>query len=237
MINDSSVIAIIPARGGSKGLPNKNIRSLSGKPLIAWSIEQALASKTIDKVIVSSDCPKIIEVANEYGATVPFVRPAHLATDSATTLDVIIHAHEFYRETHNCSYDYSVVIEPTSPIREKDDIDSMVTKLDNLRNHFDSAVSIGEVSDHPSLTKICEHDELKPYLPNLDQGTRRQDYDTVYWPFGGLFVNKTNIMFKEKSLYARRLTYYKLKKHQCCEIDDLYDFIKTEAILNYKWRN
>ena len=82
MINDSSVIAIIPARGGSKGLPGKNIRSLSGKPLLAWSIEQALASKTIDKVIVSSDCPKIIEVANAYGAEVPFVRPAHLATDS-----------------------------------------------------------------------------------------------------------------------------------------------------------
>ena len=111
----------------------------------------------------------------------------------------------------------------------------MVTKLDNLRNQFDSAVSIGEVSEHPSLTKICEDDELKPYLPNLDQGTRRQDYDTVYWPFGGLFVNKTNIMFKEKSLYARRLTYYKLKKYQCCEIDDLLTF-EDGSYLNYKWK-
>ena len=236
MIGNFSVIAIIPARGGSKGLPGKNIRLLLGKPLIGWSIEQALASKYIDEVVVSSDCSEIINISRKFGANVPFKRPAKLATDEATTIDVLAHTHEFYKNSLKQKFEYSVLIEPTAPLRNEDDIDLMIQKLDNLKNDFDAVVSIGEVSEHPSIMKICNGNALEAYLPGGYQGTRRQDYKKVYWPYGGLFVNKTDAMIKENSLYPQRLTFHVLDKSQCCEIDDYFDFVKTEAIMKKIWK-
>jgi CMP-N,N'-diacetyllegionaminic acid synthase len=231
MIGNSSVIAIIPARGGSKGLPGKNIRPLLGKPLIAWSIEQALSSKTVDEVLVTTDCSKIREIAQSFGASVPFVRPSELAADDSTSIDVVVHAHQFYQTVVNKKFDYSVLVEPTAPVREKTDIDDMVFKLNNLSDLYDGIVSVGEVSEHPSIIKICEENKIYEYFPKANRGSRRQDYERVYWPYGGLFVNKTEVMLKEKSHYSKRLTYFKLKKYQCCEIDDIFDFVKTEAIM------
>ena len=231
-----SVLAIIPARGGSKGLPGKNIREICGKPLIAWSIEQAIESEFIDAVVVTSDCPEIIEVAKQFGAQVPFVRPAELATDNSSTMDVVVHAHDYYSKSLSMNFDYSVLIEPTAPIREKDDIDCMIKKLNHLKDKYDSIVSIGEVTEHPSIMKVCDGDSLKPLFPDMEQGSRRQDYDSVFWPHGGLFVNKTDIMIRENSLYSNRLTFHKLKRYQCCEIDDLQDFVQTEAIMRHEWK-
>jgi len=236
MINDMSVLAIIPARGGSKGLPGKNIREICGKPLIAWSIEQAIESEFIDAVVVTSDCPEIIDVAKEFGAQAPFVRPAELATDSSTTMDVVIHAHDYYSKFLSLNFDYSVLIEPTAPLREKGDIDCMIKKLNRLKDKYDSIVSIGEATEHPSIMKVCDGDSLKVLFPDLEQGSRRQDYDSVFWPYGGLFVNKTDMMIRVNSLYSKRLTFHKLKRYQCCEIDDLQDFVQTEAIMRHEWK-
>jgi CMP-N,N'-diacetyllegionaminic acid synthase len=236
MINGLSVVAIIPARGGSKGLPGKNIREICGKPLIAWSIEQALESEFVDVVLVTSDCTEIVKVAEEYGAQVPFLRPAELAADDSSTVDVVVHAHDYYSKSLSMNFDYSVLVEPTAPIREKRDIDSMVQKLDSLKNQYDSIVSIGEVSEHPSIMKVCDGDDLKALFPDMEKGSRRQDYDAVFWPYGGLFVNKTDIMIREKSLYSKRLTFHKLKRYQCCEIDDLQDFVHTEALMRHEWK-
>ena len=108
MINGKSVVAIIPARGGSKGLPGKNIRQICGKPLISWSIKQAIASKFVDVTVVTSDCPEIIGVAKKFGAQVPFIRPKKLAADDSSTMDVIVHAHDYFLKSLGIKYEYSV---------------------------------------------------------------------------------------------------------------------------------
>lgn len=124
MINNKKILAIIPARGGSKGLPRKNIRELAGKPLIAWTIEAGRKSKYIDRLIVSSEDFEIIEVAKKYGAEIPFVRPKHLAEDESLGLDPVFHA---LRELPG--YDIVVLLQPTSPLRLTEDIDACIEQL------------------------------------------------------------------------------------------------------------
>ena len=127
MIKDHKIISIITARGGSKGLPKKNIKKLQGKPLIAWTIEAAKKSKYLDKIIVTTDSKEISEVAKEFGAEVPFIRPSHLATDNSSSFDTIKHALNF-QEFKN-DYDIVVILEPTSPLRETKDIDNSLEQL------------------------------------------------------------------------------------------------------------
>ena len=153
MINGKHVLAIIPARGGSKGLPGKNIRELCGKPLIAWTIEKAKKSTHLDMILVTTDSPEIANTAKKYGADAPFIRPADLASDHASTYDVIQHALTYYRETEGQEFDYTVLLEPTSPLREDDDIDRMLEALDNRADEYDAIVSVGEVTEHPSIMK------------------------------------------------------------------------------------
>ena len=133
MIDGRGVIAIIPARGGSKGLPGKNVRPICGKPLIAWTIEKALRSRHLDTVMVSTDSPEIAEIAERYGAEVPFLRPDNLATDTASSYDVIDHALCHYRDIESSEFTYTALLEPTSPLREDDDIDRMIERLDGAR--------------------------------------------------------------------------------------------------------
>ena len=123
MINNKRVVAIIPARGGSKRLPRKNVLPLAGKPLIVWSIEAALASVYIDKTIVSTDDAEIAEISRIAGASVPFMRPPELASDTATSADVVMHALD-YLDSQNDHYYYSVLLQPTSPLRTNTDIDA-----------------------------------------------------------------------------------------------------------------
>lgn len=129
MITGKSVLAIIPARGGSKGLPGKNIKELCGKPLIAWSIEQAKSCSDIDRIVVSTDNEEIAEVAKKYGAEVPFIRPAELANDTASTIDVIFHATNWFKEHKDYRSEYILLLQPTSPLRIAEDIEGTVQML------------------------------------------------------------------------------------------------------------
>jgi len=156
MIEGKKVLALIPARGGSKGLPGKNIRPMCGKPLIAWTIEKSKASKYVDMTLVTTDCRVILDVARQYGANVPFMRPVELATDRSSTYDAIRHALEYLREEEGETFDYIVLLEPTSPLREDDDIDRMLERLSAKSGEFDSIVSIGEVDEHPSFSGFRE---------------------------------------------------------------------------------
>ena len=144
MINGKTVLAIIPARLGSKGLPGKNIRDLCGKPLIAWTIENAKKSRYLDKVLVTTNCPDIVRISLEYGAEAPFIRPDELASDHASTYDVINHTLAYFRDTENKEFDYTVLLEPTSPLREKNDIDQMLEILESHEHDYDAIVSVGE---------------------------------------------------------------------------------------------
>ncbi|OGO25256.1 MAG: acylneuraminate cytidylyltransferase [Chloroflexi bacterium RBG_16_52_11] len=236
MINGKHVLAIIPARGGSKGLPGKNIRELCGKPLIAWTIEKAKKSKHLDMVLVSTDSPVIANIAKDYGADAPFLRPAVLASDHASTYDVIQHALTYFRETERQVFDYTVLLEPTSPLREDDDIDRMLEALDYRADEYDAIVSVGEVSEHPSIMKRLIGERMEPFCSELTQTTRRQDNAPAYFPYGVAYIAKTASLLEENTFYTRRCMSFPIKRYQNHEIDDLYDFLCVESVMKHEWR-
>ena len=128
MYKNKTILGIIPARGGSKGLPGKNILDIAGKPLIVWTIERAINSKYLDRVIVSTDDSEIAEISKKYGAEVPFTRPEELAEDTTPMMDVIFHALDFFK-SKNMAFDYIALFEPTSPLRKINDIDNAIKQL------------------------------------------------------------------------------------------------------------
>ena len=235
MINGQRVLALIPARGGSKGLPGKNIRNLGGKPLVAWSIEQALRARHVDAVLVSTDSEEIAEVARCYGAAVPFLRPAELATDEAPTFPVVAHALEHYRTHERIAFAYTVLMEATSPLREEGDIDRMLERLDAHAATFDSIVSLGEVSEHPSILKRLVGEGIAPYVPELKQATRRQDSEPAYFPYCVAYIAKTAALLEERTFYTRRCMSYIIKRYQHYEIDDVHDFLCVERVMQHEW--
>lgn len=236
MIGGKKILALIPARGGSRGLPGKNIRPICGKPLIAWSIEKAKLSKHLDMVLVTTDCREIADIAEKYGAHVPFLRPAELATDRSSTYDAIRHALDYLRVKEGKTFDYIVLLEPTSPLREDNDIDLMLERLIESSNEFDSIISIGEVEEHPSIVRRTRGKTLEPFCPELQQTTRRQDNESAYFPYGVAYIAKTDALIDENTFYTRRCTYFTIKRYQNYEIDDIYGFLCAESVMKYEWR-
>jgi len=236
MIGDQKrVIAIIPARSGSKGLPGKNIRLLCGKPLIDWTILTALKSRFIDELVVSTDSREIADIARRAGASVPFFRPLTLATDKTPTIDVIDHTLDYFRSKKTLMFDYVVLLEPTSPLREDDDIDNMLLRLHEKAGVFDAIVSLGEVSEHPSIMKRLSGEEIKPFCPELQITVRRQDNQPAFFPYGVAYIAKTKSLMAERTFYTKRCTYYNIKRYQNYEIDDIYDFLAVENVMRYQW--
>jgi N-acylneuraminate cytidylyltransferase/CMP-N,N'-diacetyllegionaminic acid synthase len=234
MYKHKSFLAIIPARGGSKGLPGKNIKELCGKPLIAWSIESALNSKYIDEVMVTTDNQNIAEISKQYGANVPFLRPEELASDTATTFDAVKHTIEFYKNELNKEFDYIVLLEPTSPLRESYDIDNAIEILFNSK--ADSIVGISKTEDqNPAFLVLKdENGYILGYENKNMKVFRRQDIKDVYFFEGTIYISKTDVLLREKTFYRKNTIGYEVPKYKSLEIDDIYDFVMVEAIMKYK---
>ena len=232
MINDKSVLAIIPARGGSKGLPGKNIRPLLGKPLIGWSIEQAFASRYIDEVVVSSDCPEIIEISRKFGANVPFKRPAKLASDNSTTIDVLIHCLDWFEE-NNKSFDILVLLEPTSPIREVSDIDNSLRILISKEQGSVVSVSKTEGQNPAFCFKKNDDSKINPYLEIQPTNLRRQEIELVYFLDGTIYSSFTSSLRNQKSFYHDCTFGFEVPKWKSLEIDDIVDFSMVESVMRH----
>lgn len=233
MYKGKTILAIIPARGGSKGLPRKNIRELCGKPLIAWTIEQALNAKCLDKIIVSTDDPDIADISKKYGAEIPFLRPKELARDDSPTIDVITHALEFFKTQGN-NFDVVILLEPTSPLRKKDDIDKAVAKFIENYDIADSLVGVCKIESdihHPYGVKKIENNYLKPFLQDSPTFYQRQQLPDAYGIYGGIYISKVDTLMQYKSFYQTRTIPYFLERWQSYEIDDIYDFLCVETIL------
>ena len=233
MINGKSVFAIIPARGGSKGLPKKNILPLAGKPLIVWSIEAAKRSNYIDHCIVSTDNKEIANVAKLHGCEVPFLRPKHLALDETPSIDVIIDAINFYvKKTIN--YNYLVLLEPTSPLRNSNDIDIALNKLNNNRQKADSIVGVSKVeSTHPVFdVKINKDGLIEPYIGKSFNVLRRQNIDELYFFEGSLYISDTEVLLNKKSFYHERTLPFIVPMWKSLEIDEMVDLIMAEALIS-----
>ena len=234
MCSGKSILGLIPARGGSKGLLGKNIKPLLGKPLIAWTIEQALASKYLDRVIVSTDSEEIAEISRKYGAKAPFIRPKELATDEARSEDVVFHAIEFFKD-RGTNFDYVTLLEPTSPLRKNTDIDEGIEKLIDNEERAESLVSVGKIAlEHPLISKkIDENGFIRPFF-NRESNIRRQKLEEAHFPYGVLYISKVSSLYKYRSFYQERTLAFLIERWQNYEVDDIYDFLAIEAIMKLK---
>lgn len=233
MYRDKKILTVIPARGGSKGLINKNITPLLGRPLIGWAIAQAKCSEYHDRMIVSTEDRRIAEVAKECGAEVPFVRPMELAQDSSATADVLLHALDWFEDRGEV-FDYLALVEATSPLRRKDDIDNAITKLIDNCEIADSLVCLGEIGwQHPSVSKrICKDKFVRPYDQDKTESViRRQDFSKTYLPYGVVYISRVDSFREHRTFYQEKTLAIFLDKWQCYEVDDRWDILCIERIM------
>lgn len=233
MIDGRKVLALVPARRGSKGLPLKNIRPLHGKPLLTWPVEAALASRYVDRVVVSTDSEDFAAVARVAGAEVPFMRPPELATDTTPSIEVILHAINSLANSGD-HYDYLILLEPTSPLTDAVDIDRALENLTTLGSEADAIVGVtAMVSAHPAFAvRVAADGLIRPYaVAHFGQMPRRQDTEPVFSLDGSLYVSTVEALRRERSFCHKRTLPYITPRHKSFEIDDLIDFICIEAIL------
>ena len=225
-------LGIIPARSGSKGLKNKNILTFAGKPLIAWTIEAGINSELQD-IIVSTDCEKIAELSKSYGADIPFIRPKSLASDTASSADVILHAIE-QLSNRGKSYDYVFMLEPTSPLRDASDINRALHQLKSSE-HGEAIVGITECREsHPSfIYKKNNLQLLESYSGIHPTSIRRQDINQLYFLEGSIYGSKVKTFLMEKSFYHAKTIGFEMPKEKAIEIDDKFDLIMAESIMNF----
>lgn len=226
MINGRKVLALIPARGGSKGIPGKNIANLAGKPLIAWTIEAAQACPSIDAIMLSTDDQAIAEVAVKFGCSVPFTRPAELATDEATSMEVVLHALEQLP-----GFDVVLLLQPTSPLRNSADIAACLELLQDAP----AVVSLRPSEDHPYLIFRIGHDNsLEPYaMPFAGQSLRRQDLPGAWCLNGAIYAADTAWLKSQKSFLSPNTVAYKMPAERSLDIDTLADLHRADKALRF----
>ena len=221
-------LAVIPARGGSKRLPRKNILDLNGKPLIAWSIKAGLKSKYIDKVVVSSDDKEVLDISQDYGADT-IKRPDSLASDTATTFDAIKHTIQNVKK-----YDYIILLQATSPLRDEKHIDGAIELLES--KNADAVVSVCEM-DHSPLWSNTLDDSLsmKSFLRDGVLNKRSQDLEEYFRLNGAIYICEIDKFLKEKSFFLKDNVFaYKMDRENSIDIDDRYDFDLANFYLTQK---
>jgi CMP-N-acetylneuraminic acid synthetase len=227
------IITIITARSGSKGLPGKNIKILAGMPLIAWSIVAAQKCSDSSRVIVSTDDNEIAAVARKYGAEVPFLRPQELASDTADSVDVVMHALDWLEEHESRCPDLVLLLQPTSPLREATDISAAITiqkKMD-----ADSVVSVCEAVCPPQWLRSIDTitGQLLP-LSNSQELRRRQDSPKLYQLNGAINLIKSNVLRDKRTFYPEKTYPVIMPRERSVDIDSAFDFHVSELLLRHK---
>lgn len=219
MHQDKSFLAIIPARGGSKRLPRKNVLNLAGKPLIAWTIESGLKSRYIDKVVVSSDDDEIIKISQNYGSEI-IRRPVELASDTATTFDAIRHA----IENTESEYDYTVLLQPTSPLRDEKHIDEAIELL--MLKNADAVISVSEMDHNPLWSNTLPEDgDMSRFLRDGIKNKRSQDLEKYYRLNGAIYICKTERLLEEKTFFIKdNIVAFRMVVEASVDIDKAIDF-------------
>lgn len=225
----SKILAIIPARGGSKGVPRKNIKYLNGKPLISYTIEAANSSKYIDKIVVSTEDEEIKEISLKYGAEIPFLRPKELANDKSPSIDSILYTVKRLKEEYNYFSDYVCLLQCTSPLRNERHIDEAFLKL--KETNMDAVVSVCEAEVNPYWSNVFKGDKIEYFLEEGKNITRRQDLPNVYRMNGAIYIIKTEVLIKTKTFEPKNLTGYIMDDYSSVDIDTALDFKIAELIM------
>ena len=231
------VLGLIPARGGSKGIPKKNLKILNGKPLLSYTIEAALKSDLLEEVVLSSDDPEIMELGKSLGASVPFKRPDELATDESPSIDTVIHALQFLSEQGK-QFDAVCLLQPTTPFRTVDLIDSAIRKFE--ASELDSLVSVRQVPHHFNPHWVYQADDnnlLRSVIKNKKVVSRRQNLPPAYYRDGMIYLTRTGIVLNDQSLYGDKIGFIESAEENYINLDTLQDWKEAERILKNNSEN
>lgn len=233
-MKNKTFLAIIPARKGSKRLANKNKKDLNGQPLISYTINAALKSNYITETIVSTDCEDLKNIALEFGAKVPFLRPSKLAEDESKSIDVVTHAVEFYKKNLNKEFDYVVLLQPTSPLRNTHDLDSAIEYL--FKKNANAVISVCEMEHNPIWSNTLDKQKnMKNFLNEEFINKRTQDLEKYYRINGAIYICKTNVLIKQNRFFIDDNIYaYEMSQENSVDIDTNLDFLIAKTILKEK---
>lgn len=224
------VIGLITARGGSKSMPRKNIAPLAGKPLIAWTIEAARASRLLSRILVSTDDGEIAQVAAAWGAEVPFTRPAELAGDATPHVLVVEHAIRWLEEAEGSRPHYMLLLQPTSPLRSAEDIDAAIALAEE--REAIAVVSVSPMERHPYLSKrILANGTLADFITSDIAYLRRQDLPPAYALNGALYLNRCDSLLRDHSFLPPGTLGYVMPPERSLDVDTPWDFHLIELVL------
>ena len=226
------ILAIIPARCGSKGIRRKNLQKLSGKPLIVHTIIAAKKTKSINKIIVSTDDKEIGKISKNNGAEVPFLRPKQISKDTSSTIEVIKHALKFLQENQSYVPDIIILLQPTSPLRTS----QLITKTINTlkKSKATSVITVSKITKHPYASYWLKNDFLKPFEKNSPKYSRRQEFPDLFFPTGAVYTFWYDTLKKFNSLYGPKIKPIVVRDEDI-DIDNLRDLFFAEMMLK-NWK-
>ena len=233
MFEGKTILAVIPARGGSKRLPKKNIRFLHNKPLIAWTIEAAGGSHYVDDIIISTDDDEIIDIARALDIQIPFKRPEELATDDATSIDVVLHTLDFLA-TKNQHYDYIILLQPTSPMRNSEDIDEGIRYFFDRK--ADSVIGVCEAEHNPIWSNtLPKNNSMDNFLPSRYNNMRSQELPIYYRINGAFYMTNTAVLKQYHSFFVPSNIYaFVMSQEHSVDIDTELDFIIASSLIHQR---
>lgn len=226
----SGMLALVTARGGSKGVPGKNLAPVAGRPLIAWTIRAALGSACVNRAVVSTDDDEIARVARQWGADAPFIRPAELAMDDSHHIPVMTHAVEWLESRENVHFAHILLLQPTSPLRTAEDIDRAYGLC--LEKDADSVVSVYEAPSHPYWTKrIDANGRLEDFVTGSEDYPRRQSLPPAYALNGAIYVVKRDVLMEKQAIHTDRTYAYVMPPERSLDVDSPWDLHLADLIL------
>lgn len=229
----NNILTLVPARGGSKGVPRKNIRPLQGKPLLAWVLGSALKSKYVQRIIVSTEDEEIASVARDYGAEVPFLRPVKLAGDDSPAIDTVLHALHWFQENEKTEADYVLLLQATSPFLLPEDIDRCIEIMAEHRHETDAVVSIRQVEEHPFwMSRLDERGFLQRFDARGSEIARRQDLPPLYMLNGAIYLCKSSIIKEKRTFTPDRTLGYVMPRERSVDIDTELDLSFAEFLVS-----
>jgi len=228
MYKNKRILAIIPARGGSKRLKKKNILNLGSKPLVSWTIEASINSKYVDETVVTSDLDEVLNIARTYGLT-PLKRPTSLAQDTTTSVDVVIHTINLYKE-----FDYIILLQPTSPFRTYKHIDEAIESL--FKKNADAIISVCESEHSPIWSSTLDKSLcMENFMDKKYLNRRSQNLDVFYRLNGAIYICNVKQLLKEKTLFIKKNIFaYEMSQEDSVDIDTKLDFLVAQVIIKEK---